>query len=179
MNRKTKKLWQLVMLLAVDLAILIILSSFSSQALCLGCSGERVARIQQKLSESGLYSGKINGEYNFGTRKGIKIFQQKNGIEPSGEADFKTVFTLGLNSETDCFSSETELLARYIQHSDAQSYPEMLQTGIDILYEAEGAGTLARYISAKFPDFYKKTACNEPSSQAYKAALQSLDFFEF
>lgn len=180
MTSKTKKLWQLVMLLAFDLAILILLSSFSSaktQALCLGCSGEKVACIQQNLSEIGLYSGKINGEFNFNTRKGIKNFQKSRGIEPSGEADYETVSALGLDSETVCFSSKAELLARCIQQSGCQSYPEMLEKGIEILNETDGAVTLAKYISEKFPDFYKKQAPDEPSSEVYRAALQSLELF--
>lgn len=182
MTSKTKKLWQLVMLLAFDLAILILLSSFSSaktQALYLGCNGEKVACIQQKLSEIGFYSGKINGEFNFNTRRGIENFQKTNGIEPSGEADYETVSALGIDSETVCFSSKAELLARCIQQSVCQSYPEMLEKGIEILNETDGAVTLAQYISKNFPDFYKNKTPDEPTSEVYKAALQSLYFFEF
>lgn len=181
MTTKTKKLWQLVMLLAFDLAILILLSSFSgakTQALCLGCSGEKVVQIQQKLSEIGLYSGKISGEFNFSTRRGIKAFQKNRGIEPSGEADYETVFNLGLNSELPCFSSKAELLARCIQQSNCQSYPEMLEKGFEILSKTDGAATLAQYISLHFPNFHKKQAPDEPTSEAYKAALQSLELFD-
>lgn len=179
MNQKTKKLWHLVMLLTVDLALLILIASVcasKAQAMCLGCSGERVAAIQQRLAEMGVYSGLPTGEYNLETRRAIKKIQHENGLAASGETDFETLAAMGINSRTAlCFTAEAELLARCIQLSNCQSYPEMLEKGIEILKETESPNTLGKYIAQNFPDFLFHT--NEPTSQAYSAALQAIRSF--
>lgn len=173
-----KKLWHIVMLLAVNLSLLILISSVSqvgAYALCLGCSGERVAAVQTALSEKGLYKGKISGSYDFATRKAVKIFQRQNGIHPSGEADFETVCALGLDSRSgECFSARTELLARFLSVNAGPDYPDMLAAGEELLKNA-GCLPLSRYIFNMYPDFCNDVSDIEPTSQAYAAALQILE----
>lgn len=175
MTQKNKKLWQLVMLLTLDLALLILISTVcaaKTQAMCLGCSGERVAAIQRRLAELGFYGYKADGEYCLATRKAIKSFQQNSGIDSDGEADYETLSAIGINSSYGiCFSAEVELLARCIQQSDCQSYPQMLKTAFEILNETQGIETLGKYISQNFFSF---SSGSEPSSQAYAAALHAI-----
>lgn len=175
MNQKTKKPWQLVMLLTLDLALLILISSIcaeKAQAMCLGCNGERVAAVQRRLAEMGIYNGNADGEYDFSTRSAVKELQRLSGIDPSGETDFETLRAMGLSARSDiCFSAEVELLARCIHQSGCQGYPQMLETALDILENAQGIQTLGKYISQNYPSV---TACSEPSSQAYSAALQAV-----
>ncbi len=173
MTQKTKKLWQLVIILAVNLALLIIVSLSVADAVCLGGSGERVAEIQRKIKNQGFYNGGINGVFDFETRHGIEDFQTSNGIKATGEADYKTVILLGIDScESPCFCSRVELLARCIAQSGCRNYPEMLSTGERILSETDGAVTLGRYISQYYPDFLKNS--DEPSSEIYSAAINAI-----
>lgn len=179
MNRRTKKMWHLVMLLAVDLALLVLIGSLCAartQALFLGCSGERVAAVQRKLTQTGFYNGVCDGEYCIETRSAVKKFQRKNELSPNGETDFETLITMGVTSRTaPCFTAEVELLARCIQQSGCLSYPQMLDRGIEILSATENSVTSGQYISDSFPDFL--THSDEPSSQAYSAALQAIRLF--
>ncbi len=179
MNRRTKKMWHLVILLAVDLAMLVLIASIctaKTQAVFLGCNGERVAAIQRKLTESNLYNGLCDGEYCIETRSAVKKIQQKNGIQSSGETDFETLCAMGITSRTaPCFTSEVELLARCIQQSNCQTYPQMLEKGMEILTATKTSKTLGQYISSSFPDFLRNS--DEPSSLAYTAALQATRLF--
>jgi len=165
------------MLLAIDLAILILISSSNgAHAFHLGSRGERVMEIQQKLYETGYFSGETNGFFCFGTRSALKNFQKSQGIKPSGKTDLETLSALGINSRTAlCFESRTELLARCIQHSGCTSYPAMLNKGLEILEEIGGADTLGNYAAQKLPDLYRET--NEPSEISYSAAVQAIRIF--
>lgn len=174
MNRKTKKLWQLVAILAVNLIMLILVSDFSARAVRLGGSGERVAEIQRELYRRNLFDGNRNGVFDFETKKGITEFQMLSGLEESGEADYETLSALGLNSKSSvCFSARAELLARCIQQSGCRTYPEMLRKGDEIIGETDGAQTLGKYISKHFKDFTNST--EEPSPEAYSAAIQAIN----
>lgn len=174
MSEKNRKMWYLVMLVAINLFLLILIGTAASpaaQALCLGCNGEKVAAVQRRLKEKGIYSGEINGSYDLATRKAVKAFQKESGLENSGEADYKTVTALGVNLKGECFSLRAELLARYLENHGGVTYYEMLETGRKLLSEA-GCMTLGQYIFSIDGDFYEDVCGDEPSSEAYAAALQ-------
>lgn len=173
MNEKSRKMWQLVAILAINFLMLVAVYTFNAEAVRLGDSGERVAQIQLELKRKNLMSGEADGLFDFATKKAVSEFQRHNGIEKSGEADYKTLRALGINSHySDCFSLRTELLARCIQLSGCRTYPEMLKKADEILGKADGAQTLGKYISMNFPDFTK--TADEPSVDAYNAALYAI-----
>lgn len=169
MNEKSKKMWQLVALLAINFVMLAVIYSFNADAVRLGDSGERVAQIQRVLKRNNILSAEVNGFFDFATRKAVTEFQGLSGIEKSGEADFETLRALGLDSHSDCFSLRTELIARCVQLSGCRTYPEMLKKADEILKKTDSAQTLGKYISRNFPDFTK--SADEPSVDAYNAAL--------
>lgn len=180
MSEKNRRLWHMVMLVAVNLFLLILIATSSSptaQALCLGCSGEKVAAVQRRLKEKGLYSGEINGSYDFATRSAVKSFQSQNGLAGSGEADYKTVAALGVDLSGECFSLRTELLARYLSKHGGVSYYGMLAAGEKLLKEAGGV-PLGRYILSIDSEFFNDIDGAEPSSEAYSAALQAIRLAE-
>lgn len=165
------------MLLAVDLAMLILISSVNSAyAVYLGCRGEKVLKLQEKLCETGYFNGVPNGFFCFGTRSALKEFQESAGMEPSGKTDYNTLCALKISSRTAvCFESRTELLARCIQSSECINYPEMLSKGVEILNAVRGADTLGSYAVRNFPNLFEKT--NEPSDMSYSAASQAIRIF--
>lgn len=173
MSRKTKKLWKLTALLAVNLALLILISSVNARAERLGSSGDRVAEIQRELQKRQLFAGGKDGVFDFETRRAVSEFQEMNGIEISGEATHETLCALGLDSRySDCFSAQVEVLARCIAVSGCRTYPEMLDKAEEILLKTEDATTLGKYIGMNYPDFW---ACDEvPTDEVYSAVIQAI-----
>lgn len=170
MNEKSRRMWQLAAILAINFVLLVVLYAFNAEAVRLGDSGERVAQIQSMLKRNNIPDAEVNGFFDFATRKAVSEFQGLSGIEKSGEADFETLRVLGLDSRySDCFSLRTELLARCIRLSGCRTYPEMLKKADEILGKTDGAQTLGKYISKEFSDFTELSA--EPSADAYNAAL--------
>ena len=55
-----------------------------------GSRGSDVSRIQQRLSNLGYLTGRVDGSYGAKTEQAVRAFQQKNGITPSGVATLLT-----------------------------------------------------------------------------------------
>jgi len=60
------------------------------RVLTTGDSGDDVIRIQERLIALDYYNGKVSGNYLEGTTYGIKLFQEKMGLEATGTADIET-----------------------------------------------------------------------------------------
>ena len=178
MSEKSKVAWQVTIAAAVNLIILIIIIAMSKSdvyAMGLGSSGERVSAVQRMLKNKGYYSGEINGIYDFTTRKSIKNFQLDNFLEPNGEANGKTVFTLGLNSENKIFSYETEILARYAQWMcGGKGYTAMLELCRETVENIGDNKTFGGTILKNNVKFSKKITEIEPSPEAVRAAMTAL-----
>lgn len=171
----SKKLWQIVTLLAADLALLVLISLLTSpaaDAMHMGHSGEKVAVIQRRLYENNFYSGEISGKYNLETRSAVKNLQKYMSLNASGETDYATVTAMGISSRTHpCFTAEAELLARCVQGSGSTGYASMLKTAEEILSKTKAARTLGSYVCEFYPDVISSP---EPSPEAYTAALQAM-----
>jgi len=55
---------------------------------------ESVRRTQAKLSELGLYTGDIDGQFNDATKQAVTTFQTENKLSATGLPDQKTMFVL-------------------------------------------------------------------------------------
>ncbi len=173
MSRKTKKLWKLTALLAVNLALLVLISSVCARAERLGTSGERVAQIQHELQKRQLYGEKTNGIFDFKMKNAVAEFQRMSGLEISGEATHETLCLLGLDSQhSECFSARVEVIARCIGMSGCRTYPEMFFKADEILAKTDGAMTLGQYIGENYPDFW--TDAEVPSDEEYSAAITAI-----
>lgn len=179
MVQKQNKPWQLVMLLAVDLAMLILISSLAGtkgSAMHIGSDGERVFQVQQRMSQLGLYSGECDGIYSLKTRSAVKSFQKSNLIEATGKTNYETLSAMGIDSRTAaCFTAEAELLARCINQSECISYGDMLNKGIEILEQTSGLTTLGEYAASACTD--TSEFFGEPMCQTYSAAVQAMRIF--
>ena len=171
MNPKTRKLWQITALLLLDIVILILISSVCANAEMLGSSGERVAVIQRELKKINLYQGNENGIFDFETGRAVAEFRSANGQGKSGEANHETLCALGLDTRSsECFSSQTELIAKCITLHGCRTYPEMLTEADMIIKNTTDALTLGKYISINYPQFLSEDVT--PSPEAYSAAVQ-------
>lgn len=179
MSEKNEIAWQVTIAAAVNLIILILIITMSKSeayAMGLGSGGERVSAVQRALKNKGYYTGEINGLYDFSTRRGIRKFQTENGIEPNGNADYKTVNALGITSENKIFSFETEILARYAQYvCGGKGYPEKLELCEKIIEKKADGQTVGSLLIAENPDFYKKITGIEPSPDAVRAAYRAIE----
>lgn len=179
MSEKNESAWQVTIAAAVNLIILVLIIAMSkteAYAMGLGCSGERVSAVQRALKSRGYYSGEISGLYDFATRRGIKRFQTDCGLEANGNADYKTVDALGINSENKIFSFETEILARYAQFvCGGKSYPEKLALCEKIIEKKKNGQTVGSLLTEENPEFYKKITEIEPGPDSVRAACRALE----
>lgn len=175
--RKKQKSFQLLILVAVNLAMLILLSDFCtlrSYAINLGASGERIASLQKSLKEAGYYSGEINGIYDFTTRKAVKDFRKENGISDDKPTDFEIFSSLGIDTKSfnGCFSSDIELLAKHLKANGIIEYHDMVNTCESIIRNT-GNDSLCVYIISETDDI-KSLIDAEPNSRHYTAAFQAV-----
>ncbi|HLI83618.1 MAG TPA: peptidoglycan-binding domain-containing protein [Bryobacteraceae bacterium] len=56
-----------------------------------------VKAAQQKLHQSGFYSGNIDGMYGAKTRAAVREFQQNSNLNPTGQLDQETLSKLGVS----------------------------------------------------------------------------------
>lgn len=146
-----------------------------------GVEDERVAQIQERLRDVGLYSGEINGVYDVATTDAVRRFQLYNGIEPSGMCDTLTLQTLGINYEDVYYAAGIDLLAKLVEAEAggkglramtavagvvfnrvaSDSFPDDLP---GVIYDAGAFG------SVKNGEFFEAL----PGNMAYRAAYDAL-----
>ncbi len=175
--KNNKKSFKLLMLVAVNLAMLILIADFCtlrSYAINLGASGERIASLQKSLKEAGYYSGEINGIYDFTTRKAVRDFRKENNINADNPSDFEVFSSLGIDAKSynGCFSSDIELLAKYLKSNGIIEYHDMVNTCESLIKKTRN-GSLCGYIIGE-TDNIDNLIDAEPNSQQYTAALQAI-----
>ncbi len=108
-----------------------------------GSEGDRVAMVQKKLKELGLYDGKCDGVYGVDTADAVRRFQEYNGIYADGVCGNQTLQAMGLNIYT--YSEfEVDIMAKLIE---AEAGGTDLQT-----MTAVGAVVMNRVADNGFPD---------------------------
>ncbi len=136
--------------------------------------------VQSKLSNLGLYDGKIDGIFDNETILALKSYQEKNGLEVSGKIDAATTASLGVSASSQT-NSDLYLLAKLI-YSEARGEPYVGQVAV-------GAVVLNRVENPGFPNtlegvIYQPWAFTalhdgqfelEPNSTAYQAAQDALN----
>ena len=158
----------------------------SPSSLRKGSTGSGVRQVQQKLSDWGYYTGKIDGIYGSATESAVRKFQRNNGLTSDGICGVKTLSALGLSSlvssshTSSASNGDVYLLARIISaEARGESYRGQV---------AVGAVVLNRVESSQFPNtlagvIYQKGAFtaiddgqfDQPiADSAYRAAREAL-----
>ncbi|HEX3028445.1 MAG TPA: spore cortex-lytic enzyme, partial [Clostridia bacterium] len=112
---------------------------------------QRSSKNHQRLSNMGLFTGTINGEFDLNTISAVRKFQEENSLEVSGTADKYTMIALGMTrmGQTGVAYAEgnsvgdTQLLARAI-NGEARGEPYEGQVAV-------GAVILNRTRDPRFP----------------------------
>ncbi len=169
-----RKSFKLMMLIAVNLALLILISDFctlNSYAVNLGENGERIAKLQKCLKEKGYYGGEINGLYDFTTRKAVKDFKNQNNI--GEDENYKTFSSLGLyQTNCRCYSADIEILAKYLKSEGIINYHDMISECEDIIQKSKNS-SLCGYISESTDNLFGLID-EKPNSEQYAAAYESV-----
>ncbi len=185
MNRK-KTISALALLFAINILLIAVCqcAPHALGAYSLGSSGNAVKQIQQRLSNWGYYSGKIDGVYGTKTRDAVIYFQRKNGLTADGIVGNATLNALGLSSlasNSTANNGDVYLLARIIS-AEARGEPYSGQVAV-------GAVVLNRVKHPSFPNsiagvIYQKGAFtavtdgqfDKPiTDSAYQAARDALN----
>ena len=108
-----------------------------------GSQGTEVTKIQTKLNNLGIYSGRIDGIYGSATKSAVTSFQRQQGITADGIAGSLTLKALGITSGSygsigKYSSSDVALLAKIVSaESRGESYEGQVAVAAVILNRIE------------------------------------------
>lgn len=109
-----------------------------SDVIALGENGERVTRIQQRLSALGYFDGEADGSFDYCTETAVRLFQMSCGQPSTGEVD------------TDTLNRMMEDDARPVSDESVQETFNALLTGSDDSVRAAIAESAMRMLGAAF-----------------------------
>lgn len=138
----------LLILFAVNIALILFAQSAAASAYRRGASGEQVRVIQDKLKRWGYYDGEVDGVFGSATEKAVRYFQKANGLSADGIAGTRTLAAMGIFSDSSAASSGSSgaaaqdaaasLLARVISaEARGEPYAGQVAVGAVILNRVE------------------------------------------
>ena len=186
-DRKVRLTLALVLILAVNIAVIIFAQNASAAIYRQGSRGEAVRDIQKVLQRTGHYKGSIDGIYGSQTTAAVKAFQRSVGISVDGICGPVTLKYLGLQHHSGgggssaSYNNNYYLLARIIS-AEARGEPYKGKVAV-------GAVIMNRIRHPSFPNtlsgvIYQPGAFtaivdgqfNEPVAEsAYRAATDALN----
>ena len=91
-----KKLWQLAVIIFINILIIAVAFSQSADALSkVGSTGSEVREIQTRLKKWGYFNSTVDGIYGTKTKNAVIYFQKKNGLTADGICGKKTLAAMG------------------------------------------------------------------------------------
>ena len=182
-------------ILCIFLALMLLFSARAA-VLEVGSKGSDVQKVQKRLIQYGYLDGTADGRYGDATRKAVRLFQKRNGLEIDGKVGEKTAAALGVTlskksgssaakaasaSSAEYVSADHRLLAKCV-YAEARGEPYKGQVAV-------AAVVLNRVASSSFPNtvsgvIYQSGAfsCvdngsinNTPDSSCIRAALDALN----
>lgn len=184
--------YKMVLMLGLIVSLLLIIAGGISLAqggaLYYGSSGPEVSQVQQRLQNWGYFRGTVDGFFGQKTFEAVKLFQQRNGINPTGTVDTATRNALGLAPKPTAYtptkgvsnSDDLMLLSRMI-NAEAKGEPFLgkVAVGAVILNRAENPAfpkTLSGVLfqPRAFQPVSNGTIWNQPDADSIKAANNAL-----
>ena len=100
-NKVLYKLWQLFVIILLNILIIAIAAAPTADALSkMGSTGSEDRQIQTKLKNWGYYNYTVDGIYGTRTKNAVISFQKKNGLSVDGIAGPKTLAAMGISSSS-------------------------------------------------------------------------------
>ena len=140
---KRKLLAALLILFAVNIALILLAQSAKAVTYRQGSTGEQVRLIQEKLKRWGYYDGAVDGIYGSATAKAVQYFQKTNNLQVDGVVGAQTLAALGISntgggSGTAAQEATVTLLARVISaEARGEPYAGQVAVGAVILNRVE------------------------------------------
>ncbi|WP_026477142.1 spore cortex-lytic enzyme [Alkaliphilus transvaalensis] len=181
----------LTSVLSIFLVVSLYVNGIFAQNLSWGSRGEEVREVQSRLTRWGYMEGAVDGVYGAETYRGVRNFQQSNGLTVDGVIGPQTRAALGMPTTTPTpttpasegvsRSDDVNLLARAI-HSESRGepYEGMVAVGAVILNRVrspEFPNTIAGvvYQPCAFEPVKNGTINNPPGDDAFRAARDALN----
>lgn len=136
----------LVILFAVNIALIVIAQSARAATYRQGSTGEQVRVIQDKLKRWGYYDGAVDGIFGSETARAVRYFQRSNGLAEDGIVGKNTLAALGMfntgasssSAGAASQSATVTLLARVISaEARGEPYAGQVAVGAVILNRVE------------------------------------------
>lgn len=148
MSRSRRRLIAaLLVLFAVNIALILFAQSAAAATYRQGSSGEQVRVIQEKLKRWGYYDGDVDGVFGSATAKAVRYFQHTNGLTEDGIVGKDTLAALGIftsgsgtgsSSGAAAQDATVDLLARVISaEARGEPYAGQVAVGAVILNRVE------------------------------------------
>lgn len=182
------KLWQLAVIIFINILIIGIVMSTSANALSkVGSTGAEVREIQTRLKKWGYFNSTVDGIYGTKTKNAVIYFQKKNGLTADGVCGKKTLAAMGISSSSSpsssssSSSSDLNLLARLISaESRGESYVGQVAVGAVVLNRVKHSSfpnsiSGVIYQSGAFSCLNDGQFWQPVADSAYKAARDALN----
>ena len=182
------KLWQLAVIIFINILIIGIVMSSSANALSkVGSTGAEVREIQTRLKKWGYFNSTVDGIYGTKTKNAVIYFQKKNGLTADGVCGKKTLAAMGISSSSSpsssssSSSSDLNLLARLISaESRGESYVGQVAVGAVVLNRVKHSSfpnsiSGVIYQSGAFSCLNDGQFWQPVADSAYKAARDALN----
>ncbi len=139
---KRRLLAALLVVFAVNVAVILLLQHTWAATYRTGSTGEQVRVIQEKLQRWGYYDGQVDGIFGSATERAVRYFQRSNGLTEDGVVGTATLNALGISESTSngaaVLDSATALLARVISaEARGEPYEGQVAVGAVILNRVE------------------------------------------
>ena len=146
MPRRSREPWELAALFMANILLLMLMTHSPALAASYsyGSTGSTVRTIQERLSDWGYYTGKVDGIFGRLTRNAVISFQRRNGLTADGIAGPATLRAIGISEASGSRDQNTWLLARIIS-AEARGEPYEGQVAV-------GAVVMNRVRHPSFPN---------------------------
>lgn len=139
---KRRLLAALLVVFAVNVAVILLLQHTWAATYRIGSTGEQVRVIQEKLQRWGYYDGQVDGIFGSATERAVRYFQRSNGLTEDGVVGTATLNALGISDSVSngaaALDSATALLARVISaEARGEPYEGQVAVGAVILNRVE------------------------------------------
>ena len=146
MPRRSREPRELAALFMANILLLMLMTHAPALAASYsyGSTGSTVRTIQERLSDWGYYTGKVDGIFGKLTRNAVISFQRRNGLTADGIAGPATLRAIGISEASGSRDQNTWLLARIIS-AEARGEPYEGQVAV-------GAVVMNRVRHPSFPN---------------------------
>lgn len=129
MEKKFKYIWNVIVIVLVNVLMIAIITNWGGAVQTLsksGSTGAEVKSVQTKLKDQGYYKGNIDGVFGSATKSALIKFQKAKGLTADGIAGTKTLTALKIGGPAGAqggFSSNDVTLLTRVTSAESRGEP--------------------------------------------------------